>query len=176
MTVDPPLSADIDWSAQGDDLVLEPEAVGGQGDVIAAHWSFSDGGTADGLKVTRDVPANPIDATVSIVDGAGNTAQKTMSIRYADPGTPALTDGSSPNASGLFSLGWTGADPLESGVLYALQHRDADDADWSASQTTLADRGFAFAGAGEAEGTWTYRVQGSHDGTSRPRGRVSPTR
>ena len=28
----------------------------------------------------------------------------------------------------------------------------------------MADRGFAFAGAGEAEGTWTYRVQGSHDG------------
>ena len=89
---------------------------------------------------------------MSIVDGAGNTAEKTVSIRYVDPGTPALTDGSSPNADGLFGLGWTGADPPESGVLYPLQHRDADDADWSDVATGVADREFAFTGAGEARG------------------------
>ena len=110
------------------------------------------------------MPSAPVDATVSIVDGAGNTAEKTVSIRYADPGAPALTDGTSPNADGLFGLGWSGSDPATSGVEYALQHRDADDPDWSDVDSGLAQRAFAFSGAGEAEGTWTYRVQGSHDG------------
>jgi PKD domain len=77
--IDKPLSAAVDQDATKDKVVLTARAVGGQAwDVLAAHWTFSDGTTADGTTVTR--PAGSGDATVTIVDGAGNTATTTVAI------------------------------------------------------------------------------------------------
>jgi hypothetical protein len=60
-------------------VVLTARAVGGQRwDVVAAHWTFSDGSTAEGRSVTR--PAGSGEATVTIVDGAGNTATLAVAI------------------------------------------------------------------------------------------------
>ena len=40
--------------------------------MLAAHWVFSDGTSADGLIVPH--PAAGVSATVTVVDGAGDTA------------------------------------------------------------------------------------------------------
>ena len=58
--------------------VLTARAAGGQRDVLAAHWTFSDGTTAKGTSVTR-APGSG-EATVTIVDGAGNTATTTVDV------------------------------------------------------------------------------------------------
>jgi hypothetical protein len=80
------------------------------------------------------------------------------------PGAPELTAGESPNATGVFTLGWAVAtDPDGDPLTYALEHRDADDADYSAVGAGLATS-YAFAAPGEGEGTWTYRVR-ANDGT-----------
>ena len=77
--IDPPLSASVDQSNDKGNVVLTANAVGGQRfDVLAAHWTFSDGSTADGSTVTA--PSGASQATVSIVDGAGNTATTTVAI------------------------------------------------------------------------------------------------
>jgi hypothetical protein len=79
VTIDAPLSAGVDQATQKDNLVLTARAIGGEGsDVVAAHWTFSDGGAADGPTVTR--PLGHVDATVTIVDGAGNTATATVPV------------------------------------------------------------------------------------------------
>src|SRR4051794_33075849 len=63
-------------------------------------------------------------------------------------------------SKGVHSLSWSSAtnrsgDPLT----YALQHRDANDANWSTVATGLTTTSFAFgAGAPESEGTQSYRV------------------
>ena len=77
--IDTPLSAGVDQTTQDDQLVLTARAIGGQRfDVVAAHWTFSDGTTADGPTVTRAL--GHVDATVTIVDGAGNTATATIPV------------------------------------------------------------------------------------------------
>jgi hypothetical protein len=43
---------------------------GGDGRAIAAHWTFADGATADGLSVARRASGG----TVTVVDGAGDSA------------------------------------------------------------------------------------------------------
>jgi lysophospholipase L1-like esterase len=119
--------------------------------------------------------ARPIDTSqpgdgqpnvVEIQDRAGNTAQRscTYDVHYPVPGAPALTAGASPNATGVFTLAWTGADPGLFGIRYTLQHKDADDADYSDVAAALAARSHAFTpGAAEGEGTWTYRVAGADE-------------
>ncbi len=100
----------------------------------------------------------------TVAGGADSTPASrewTVGVVYPDPGAPALIAGTSPNASGVFTLGWTGTDPAGSGIRYALQHRDADDADWSNVAAGIAALSQAFSANGEGEGTWTYRVQGS---------------
>jgi hypothetical protein len=77
--IDSPLSAAVDQDVQKDNLVLSARAIGGQRfDVVAAHWTFSDGTSADGTTVTRAL--GPVTATVTIVDGAGNTATTTVPV------------------------------------------------------------------------------------------------
>jgi hypothetical protein len=103
-----------------------------------------------------------------IQDKAGNTAQHSCDfvVAYPVPGTPALDSGTTPNASGVFGLAWTAsADPADYPSLrYTLQHRDTDDADWSAVDENVASASFAFTGASsEPEGTWRYRAS-AHDG------------
>ncbi|MGA2321996.1 MAG: penicillin acylase family protein, partial [Solirubrobacteraceae bacterium] len=79
-----------------------------------------------------------------------------------EPGAPTLTAGVTPNASGLFTLTWTGPDPAHFGITYTLQHRNAaPGAEWSDVATGIEALSYEFTGAGEEEGTWVYRVQGS---------------
>ena len=81
--IDPPLTAGVDRSVDADGkLVLTPRAIGGQRwDVLAAHWTFDDGSPAtDGTRIVRDVPATPLDVTVTVTDGAGNTDTRTVTI------------------------------------------------------------------------------------------------
>ena len=61
----------------------------------------------------------------------------------------------------MFTLGWEGADPLESiGLAYTLQHHDSSSERWSTVASGIEALGYQFTGAGESEGTWVYRVQG----------------
>jgi hypothetical protein len=77
--VDSPLTAAVDQANTTGQTVLTARPVGGQRfDVMAAHWTFSDGSTAEGTTVTA--PSGASQATVSIVDGAGNTATTTVAI------------------------------------------------------------------------------------------------
>ena len=80
-----------------------------------------------------------------------------------EPGAPTLSAGTTPNANGLFTLSWSGPDPASYGIVYTLQHRNAA-GEWTNVATGLEARSYQFTGAGEAEGTWTYRVQGSVSG------------
>ncbi|TML07303.1 MAG: PKD domain-containing protein [Actinobacteria bacterium] len=77
--IDAPLSAAVDQDTADGKVVLTARALGGQRfDVLAAHWTFSDGASAAGTSVT--VPSGADHATVTIVDGAGNTATATVAI------------------------------------------------------------------------------------------------
>jgi PKD domain len=77
--IDKPLAAAVDQQTKNGQVVLTTQPVGGQRwDVVAAHWTFSDGTTAEGTTVTR--PAGSGEATVTIVDGAGNTATLNVAI------------------------------------------------------------------------------------------------
>ncbi len=74
----------------------------------------------------------------------------------AAPGAPHLTSGSSPNADGVFTLGWAASST--GGATYTLQHESAGGG-WSDVASGLTSPEYAFTGAApEAEGTWTYRV------------------
>ena len=80
-----------------------------------------------------------------------------------DLGRPALSLGSSTPNQGSFSLSWTASvDPDGDPVTYTLQHKEANDADFSDVVTGWPSTTYSFPeGAPEAEGTWTYRVQAS---------------
>ncbi len=74
---------------------------------------------------------------------------------------PTRSGGANPN-TGAFTLTWpSAANPDGSGsVTYTLQHKDADDAQFTDVATGLTTNSYAFtASAPEAEGTWTYRVR-----------------
>jgi hypothetical protein len=73
--IDPKLSVGI-VRKPGAELTVN--AIGGSADVLAAHWEFSDGSNAEGQTVTA--PAGADHATVTIVDGAGDTATTTVAI------------------------------------------------------------------------------------------------
>jgi hypothetical protein len=70
IVVDPPLAAvvtsDGRWSVASVD--------GGDGQALAAHWTFADGSTADGLRAKTAGRSG----TVTVVDGAGDTATATF--------------------------------------------------------------------------------------------------
>ena len=81
VVIDPPLKAAVDQEIRFGKVSLSARAVGGQGsDTVAAHWTFSDGTTADGPTVTRK-PGRPVQADVMITDGAGNTALTSVGIK-----------------------------------------------------------------------------------------------
>ena len=66
--VDPPLGALV--TASGG--LLSVAASGGTGELLAAHWSFDDGSTAEGITVSP--PAGATGGSVTAVDSAGNRA------------------------------------------------------------------------------------------------------
>jgi PKD repeat protein len=79
VTIDSPLSAAVVQRTEDAKLLLTARPIGGERwDVVAAHWTFSDGTTADGTTVTA--PAGATNASVTIVDGAGNTASTTVPL------------------------------------------------------------------------------------------------
>ena len=77
--INSPLRASVDQSTEDGNTLLTARPIGGERwNVVAAHWTFSDGSSAHGTSVTA--PAGATSATVIIVDGAGNTASKTVSL------------------------------------------------------------------------------------------------
>ena len=64
--VDPALSAVVSEAAG----VLTVTASGGAGEALAAHWSFNNASTADGIRVT--IPAGATGGSVTVIDPAGN--------------------------------------------------------------------------------------------------------
>ena len=68
VVVDAPFSAGVQ-NAGGQ---LSPTIAGGSGTALAAHWTFDNGATADGLSVS--LPAGATGGSVTVVDSAGNTA------------------------------------------------------------------------------------------------------
>lgn len=78
--IDRPLSAAVDEDPErGNTIVLTAHARGGQQTkVLAAHWTFADGTTADGPTIT--MPHKHMDGSVTITDGAGNTATTDVHI------------------------------------------------------------------------------------------------
>ena len=127
-------------------------------DSLSGFTTNPNGSTA----LATSSPGNGQTETVQIHDRAGNTATQSCNydVHYPDPGAPALTSGASPNADGLFTLAWSGTDPAEFGITYTLQHENSAGG-WSNVAASLVSLSYAFTGAGEEEGTWTYRVQGT---------------
>ena len=71
--IDQPLTAALAEAPEpSNTIALIAKALGGEGSVVAAHWTFSDGTTADGTTIT--LPHKHLDGSVTITDGAGNTA------------------------------------------------------------------------------------------------------
>jgi hypothetical protein len=136
---------------------------------VAATVTASDGesGLANdpsGVVSIDTTQTGPVTVTRTASDNVGHetTDACTTQVVYETPGAPALTSGASPNASGLFTLGWSGNDPLQYPSLsYALQHHNAASATWSTVAGSIGALSYAISGAGEQEGTWVYRVQGS---------------
>ncbi len=62
----------------GKSVVLSASSHGGEGNVIAAHWVLGNGKTADGTTIT--LPRKPQNVSVTITDGAGNTATTGVSV------------------------------------------------------------------------------------------------
>jgi hypothetical protein len=103
-------------------------------------------------------------ASTTAVDDVGNETTRSCStqVGYANSGAPTLSVGSSPNASGLFTLAWTGSNPLQYlGLSYTLEHHNAASSSWSTVASGIEALSYEFTGSGEEEGTWVYRVQGS---------------
>jgi hypothetical protein len=94
--------------------------------------------------------------------GLETTKSCTTDVGYSTPGAPELTVGVSPNKDGLFTLEWSGANPMQYfGLSYTLQHHNAASEEWSTVASGIEALSYQFTGAGEEEGTWVYRVQGS---------------
>jgi hypothetical protein len=106
--------------------------------------------------------------------GLATTKSCTTDVVYPTPGAPTLSAGTTPNKSGVFSLSWSGANPLQYlGLSYTLQHRNASQT-WTTVATGIEALSYEFSGAGEEEGTWVYRVQGV-DTTHEESTQYSPT-
>jgi hypothetical protein len=77
--IDSPLSAAVAQAPErGNTIALAVEANGGDSKVLAAHWTFSDGTTADGTTIT--LPHKHLNGFVTITDGAGNTAKTSVHV------------------------------------------------------------------------------------------------
>ncbi len=93
--------------------------------------------------------------------GLETTRSCTTQVVYRTPGAPALTAGSTPSGSGVFTLGWSGDNPLTYlGLGYTLQAHNASTSEWTTVASGIEALSYEFTGAGESEGTWVYRVQG----------------
>jgi hypothetical protein len=73
LTIDAPLQVELSGSPVSGKLQMQAKATGGQGKLIAARWTCPDGSTVYGL--TPFCPIASGTATVTAMDGAGNTVQ-----------------------------------------------------------------------------------------------------
>jgi len=139
------------------------------GSSASATFTASDGQSGLASASSGTVPIDTSKAgeqTVSTtaIDNVGNetTQSCTTQVGYPNPGAPALSAGATPNDNGLFTLAWSGADPMQFlGLSYTLEHHNAASASWSEVAGGIEALSYEFTGAGEEEGTWVYRVQGS---------------
>ena len=83
----------------------------------------------------------PQTVTRTAIDHVGHETTKscTTQVVYPTPGAPKLTAGVSPNGDGLFTLGWSGDDPMQYfGLSYTLQHHNAATETWSTVAGNIA--------------------------------------
>jgi hypothetical protein len=65
-------------------------ATGGDGALLAGHWTFADGGSADGLQVVHTfAPGVAETATLTVVDGSGGSASAAWAPPVAAPSPSA---------------------------------------------------------------------------------------
>ncbi|MCA1832837.1 MAG: PKD domain-containing protein [Actinomycetota bacterium] len=74
VVVYPHLTASVSQSADGNTVTYTASAAGGQGNILAYRWTFSDGSTASGQTVTHAFTDAAPGATVTVTDGTGTTA------------------------------------------------------------------------------------------------------
>jgi hypothetical protein len=161
------LTVQVDATPPSLEITCPATAQVGEAGVVAT-FTASDGQSGLASAANGTVPidtssAGEKTASTTAVDNVGNetTESCTTVVGYPTPGAPALTAGTSPNDSGLFTLGWSGASPMTYfGLSYTLQHHDHDNQTWSNVETGIGALSFEFTGGGEEEGTWEYRVQG----------------
>ncbi|MGH2864678.1 MAG: PKD domain-containing protein [Solirubrobacteraceae bacterium] len=77
--IDRPLAATVvQHPERRNTIAVTAVANGGERNVIAAHWTFSDGTTAEGTTIT--LPHKHLNGFVTITDGAGNTATTSVHL------------------------------------------------------------------------------------------------
>ncbi len=142
------------------------------GSAASATFTASDGQSGLASAENGTVPidtseAGEVTVSTTAIDNVGNETTQSCStqVGYPTPGEPTLAAGTSPNANGLFTLAWTGANPMAYfGLSYTLEHHNAASNTWTTVASGIEALSYEFAGAGEEEGTWVYRVQGSDPG------------
>ena len=75
--IDPPLRAVVDVRRHGGRVELSVGVRGGDHHAVAGHWTFTDGTRSDGLTLERR-SSDPLAGTVTVVDGAGDSATATF--------------------------------------------------------------------------------------------------
>ncbi len=137
------------------------------GSSASAAFTASDGysGLASPAAGTVGIDTeSPGEQTVSTTATSNVVLQTTRSctteVGYPNPGAPTVTAGTSPSNDGDLTLGWSGPDPLMYlGLSYTLQY-ESHDGTWATVASGIEALSYEFAGVGEGEGTWTYRVRG----------------
>ncbi|HWG09548.1 MAG TPA: hypothetical protein VN672_11150 [Solirubrobacteraceae bacterium] len=148
------------------------------GESAEATITASDGESGLAVDPSGKAPINtskagPQTTSATAVDNVGHetTGECTTDVELEFPGAPYVSSGSNPNSNGLFTLSWTGTDPLTSiGVTYTLQHHNGATEEWTTVATEIGFLSYEFTGGGEAEGTWVYRVQGYDSSTEESTG------
>jgi hypothetical protein len=87
-----------------------------------------------------------------------------LNVIPSAPGAPHQVSGGNPNA-GQFSLSWTASSQPATSPTYTLQHQNALGG-WSTVASGISATEYTFgSGNPESEGTWTYRVLESNEGS-----------
>ncbi len=161
------VTVQVDATPPGLEISCPAKALVDEADVTATVTA-SDAYSGLASNPTGSVPietstAGPQTITRVAVSNVGleTTRSCTTDVVYPTPGAPTLTAGTSPNDNGLFTLGWSGDNPLSYlGLSYTLQAHNAATETWSTVASGIEALSYQFSGAGEEEGTWVFRVQG----------------
>jgi hypothetical protein len=126
--------------------------------------------TVDGstLKYDPELNFNGSDSfTYSASDGSASSDPADVDVTVNPVNDPPPTPGaisttSALSSDGTFTLNWGASIDVDGdNVTYALEKRDADDANWSPVASGLSSSSYTFGGSNPAEdeGTWDYRVK-----------------